>query len=219
MTAGIRRFLAHVFDRVLVAEPVRAFDGVVHVPAPVVLAHVSERRAHTALRCHGVAAGRENLGYTGGGEPLGRQAEGRPKSGAARAHHRRERDREQLRRDQCGELHPFRVNVVLDDHLQSELRVVEEGRDGQEQGDGDRGGADPLHRAGVVRGADRDQRGHEPDGEGNERDGGDPLHPPVVRPVLTPAVKQWRAGSVKRSPQRLALSSRWCRSYFGSISP
>ena len=39
------RLAAHVFDGVLVAEPVRALDGVVHVPAPVVLAHVAERGA------------------------------------------------------------------------------------------------------------------------------------------------------------------------------
>ncbi len=44
------RFLAHELDRVLVAEPVRTFHGVVHVPAPVVVAHVAERGADAALR-------------------------------------------------------------------------------------------------------------------------------------------------------------------------
>jgi hypothetical protein len=39
------RLAAHVFDGVLVAEPVRPLHGVVHVPAPVILAHVAERRA------------------------------------------------------------------------------------------------------------------------------------------------------------------------------
>ena len=38
---GVGRFLAHVLDSILIAEPVRAFDGVVHVPAPIVFAHVS----------------------------------------------------------------------------------------------------------------------------------------------------------------------------------
>ena len=61
-----RRFLAHELDRVLVAQPVRALDGVVHVPAPVVLAHVAERRADAALRRHGVAARRKHLGDAGG---------------------------------------------------------------------------------------------------------------------------------------------------------
>src|SRR6187399_90299 len=44
-----RRLLAHVLDCVLVTEPVRSLDRVVHVPAPIVLAHVAERCANTAL--------------------------------------------------------------------------------------------------------------------------------------------------------------------------
>src|SRR6267154_569896 len=47
-----RRIAAHIFDRVLVAEPVRSLDGVVHVPAPVVLAHIAERGRNSALRRH-----------------------------------------------------------------------------------------------------------------------------------------------------------------------
>src|SRR3569623_164133 len=38
-----RRHPAHVLDGVLVPEPVGALDRVVHVPQPVVLAHVAER--------------------------------------------------------------------------------------------------------------------------------------------------------------------------------
>src|SRR3979411_3374206 len=37
------RLAAEIFDGVLVAEPVRALDRVIHVPAPVVLAHVAAR--------------------------------------------------------------------------------------------------------------------------------------------------------------------------------
>ena len=65
---GGRRVAAHVFDRVLVAEPVGALDGVVHVPAPVVLAHVAERGRDAALRRDGVRAGREHLGDAGGAQ-------------------------------------------------------------------------------------------------------------------------------------------------------
>ena len=36
------RLAAHVFYRILVAEPVGAPDRVVHVPAPIVLFHVSK---------------------------------------------------------------------------------------------------------------------------------------------------------------------------------
>jgi hypothetical protein len=48
------RFTAHELNRVLVAKPIRAFDGVVEVIVPVVFAHVTERRADAALRGYGV---------------------------------------------------------------------------------------------------------------------------------------------------------------------
>ena len=76
---------AHVLDRVLVAQPVRALDGVVHVPAPVVLAHVAERGADAALRGDRVAAGGEHLGDAGGLQALLGQAEGGPQAGTAGA--------------------------------------------------------------------------------------------------------------------------------------
>ena len=82
---GIGRFLAHVLDRVLVAEPVRTLDRVVHVPAPVVFAHVAERGADAALRRHGMAARRENLGDAGRVETRLRQPEGRAQAGATGA--------------------------------------------------------------------------------------------------------------------------------------
>src|SRR5690606_24732888 len=70
---------------VLVAEPVRALDGVVHVPAPVVLAHVAERRADAALRRHRVAAGRKHLAQASGRQALLGKAQGRPQTRAAGA--------------------------------------------------------------------------------------------------------------------------------------
>ena len=82
-----RRLLAHELDGVLVAEPVRALDGVVHVPAPVVLAHVGERGADAALRRHGVAAGGKHLGDAGGGQSGLGQSQGRAQAGAAGADH------------------------------------------------------------------------------------------------------------------------------------
>ena len=62
------RVAHHVFDGVLVAEPVRPLDGVVHVPAPVVRAHVAERGGDAALRRDGMRAGREHLGDAGGAQ-------------------------------------------------------------------------------------------------------------------------------------------------------
>ncbi len=65
-----RRGLAdHVFDGVLVAQPVRPFDGVEHVPGPVVGRVVLQARRNAALRRDGVAAGGEHLGDAGGLEP------------------------------------------------------------------------------------------------------------------------------------------------------
>ena len=81
------RLAAHVFDGVLVAQPVRPLDGVVHVPAPVVLAHVAERGADAALGRHGVAAGREDLGDAGGLQARLAHAEGGAQAGAAGADH------------------------------------------------------------------------------------------------------------------------------------
>src|SRR5712692_9718586 len=45
----LRRVAAQIFDGVLVAEPVGALDGVVHVPAPVVRPHVAERSRNPTL--------------------------------------------------------------------------------------------------------------------------------------------------------------------------
>ena len=63
-----RRVAAQIFDGVLVAEPIGALDGVVHVPAPVVLAHIAERRGDAALRRDRVRARRKNLGDAGGAQ-------------------------------------------------------------------------------------------------------------------------------------------------------
>ncbi len=82
-----RRLLAHELDGVLIAEPIRALDGVVHVPAPIIGAHVAERRRDAALRRHGVAARRKHLGQAGGRQTGLGQSEGGAQSGAAGADH------------------------------------------------------------------------------------------------------------------------------------
>ena len=81
----IGRFLAHVLDRILVAKPVGALDRVVHMPAPVVLAHVAKRRGDPALRRHRMAARREDLRNAGRVEAGVRQSECGTQAGAARA--------------------------------------------------------------------------------------------------------------------------------------
>ncbi len=84
---GGGRFAAQIFDRVLVAEPVGTLDGVVHVPLPMVGAHVAEAGGDPALRRDGVAAGREDLGDAGGLQARVGRAHGGAKSGAAGADH------------------------------------------------------------------------------------------------------------------------------------
>src|ERR1700724_2780087 len=74
---------AHEFDRVLVAEPVGPLDGVVHVPAPVILAHIAQRRAYTSLCRDGMAASREDLAGAGGFEPRSGHPQCRPQTAAA----------------------------------------------------------------------------------------------------------------------------------------
>ena len=81
------RHLAHELDGILIAEPIGALHGVIHVPAPVVLAHVAERGGNAALRGDRVTARGENLGQAGGGEPGLRQAERRAQSRAAGSNH------------------------------------------------------------------------------------------------------------------------------------
>ena len=83
------RFPAHVFDRVLISQPVRTLDGVVHVPTPVVFIHIPERGADTALCRGGMTAGRENLGDTGGLQPFFGHPKGSPQSGTASANYNR----------------------------------------------------------------------------------------------------------------------------------
>src|SRR5882724_12418340 len=56
---------AEIFDGVLIAQPVGALDGVVHVPAPIVLAHIAERGRYAPLRRHGMAAGGKDFGDAG----------------------------------------------------------------------------------------------------------------------------------------------------------
>ena len=81
------RVAHHVFDGVLVAQPVRPLDGVVHMPAPVVLVHVAERRRNAALGGHRVRAGRKYLGDAGGAQARLAAADDGAQAGAAGADH------------------------------------------------------------------------------------------------------------------------------------
>ena len=52
----VRRLATHELNGVLITQPVRALDGVIHVPVPVVFAHVAKRSTDAALCCNRVRA-------------------------------------------------------------------------------------------------------------------------------------------------------------------
>ena len=56
-----KRLAHHVFNRILIAQPVRPLYGIVHVPAPIIVTHIAECGANPALRSNGMAACREDL--------------------------------------------------------------------------------------------------------------------------------------------------------------
>ena len=59
-------FAAHVLDCVLISQPVRTFNRIVHVPLPAIGPHVTKRSTHATLCCNRMASSREHLGNTGG---------------------------------------------------------------------------------------------------------------------------------------------------------
>ena len=56
-----RRGATHKLNRVLVAQPVGTFHGIVHMPVPTVLLHIAQRGGNTALRRYGMRTGREHF--------------------------------------------------------------------------------------------------------------------------------------------------------------
>ena len=81
---GGRRMTAEIFNRVLVAEPVGTLDGVIHMPAPIVRTHVTQRSGNTALGRNRMTARRENLGDIRGLQPLFNATQCGAKTGATR---------------------------------------------------------------------------------------------------------------------------------------
>ena len=80
-------FAAHIFDSVLVTQPVGPLHGVIHVPAPIIFAHIAKCGANAALGCDRVTTRREDLGDAGGLQPRRTHAKSGAQPGAAGAHH------------------------------------------------------------------------------------------------------------------------------------
>ena len=82
-----RRRATQKFDGILIAEIVGSLDRVVHMPQPVVLTHVAERRTDTALGSHCVRAGGKHLGEHGSLKARLGQLQRGAQTGAAGTHH------------------------------------------------------------------------------------------------------------------------------------
>ena len=70
------RLTRHVLNSVLITQPVAAFDGIVHVPLPLIFAHVAQTGCDAALRRNGVRTGWKHLGNVGRFQASLSQAQG-----------------------------------------------------------------------------------------------------------------------------------------------
>lgn len=83
---GSRSLAGHVVNSVLVTEPVGSLDGIVHVPSPVVLVHVTQGSVDTALCGDGVTSRGEELGDTGSVEASLGKTESSAQTGTTSTH-------------------------------------------------------------------------------------------------------------------------------------
>ena len=84
---GGGRIAAQVLDCVLVAEPVGAFNGVVHMPSPIVRPHVAERSRNATLRRDGVRTRGKHFRNARRAQAGPGAADARSQARAARADH------------------------------------------------------------------------------------------------------------------------------------
>ena len=61
---GSRCMLTKIFDGVLVAEPIRPLYGIIHVPAPIIFAHIAKGCRNPTLGGHGMGTGWKYFGNT-----------------------------------------------------------------------------------------------------------------------------------------------------------
>ena len=58
---GLGSLFAHVVNGILISQPITSLDGIVSVPSPVILAHVSQRRINASLSGDSVGTSWEKL--------------------------------------------------------------------------------------------------------------------------------------------------------------
>lgn len=73
--------------RTLITEPIGSLDGIVRVPTPIILGHVTERRVDTSLGGNRVTAGRKELGDAGCFETSFGKSHGGAKTGTSGTHY------------------------------------------------------------------------------------------------------------------------------------
>src|ERR1700693_5353144 len=74
---------ANVLDRILIAEPVRPFDRIIHMPLPTVFAEVAETGRNAALRGNRMTPPREHFRDACGRKTRLNRALSSPQTGAA----------------------------------------------------------------------------------------------------------------------------------------
>src|ERR1700677_409084 len=61
----ILRSFAHIFYSILITKPIGTLDGVVHMPTPIIRAHITKRSRDATLSSHSMATSWKNLADTG----------------------------------------------------------------------------------------------------------------------------------------------------------
>ncbi len=87
LSDGGRGLAAHIVNGILVTEPVGALDSVVHMPAPVIFGHVTERCIDTALSGDSVRTSGKQLADAGNLETLSSQTKCSAETGTASTDH------------------------------------------------------------------------------------------------------------------------------------
>jgi len=80
---GFRSFATHVFNGVLVTEPVRTFNCIIRMPPPIIFRHITQRCIDAALCCDCVRPRGEKFGNTSCFQTLFNTTDSSSKPGAA----------------------------------------------------------------------------------------------------------------------------------------
>lgn len=60
----LRRLSTHIMNRILITQPITPFHRIIHMPPPIILRHIPQRRINPALGCDRMTPRRKQLRYT-----------------------------------------------------------------------------------------------------------------------------------------------------------